>query len=224
MTNPIKYTFKSEIFPIVLLVASFVLGIYFYQHFPDRVATHWNYIGQPDGYSGKFFGALGLPLIFLGMYLLFLGLPFLDPKRERYQDFANTYLKFRNAIIFCMFLIFIASGFNNLGYNVPIDKTVSLSVGLLMIFIGNLMGKIKNNWFVGIRTPWTLSSENVWNKTHRMGGFMFVIFGLLIIAAPYLGKTLGLMAFILGVALAVFSTFGYSYWIYRKERQVVSSK
>ena len=99
------------------------------------------------------------------------------------------------------------------------DKTITVIIGLLFMYMGNLMGKIKNNWFVGIKTPWTLSSENVWNKTHRFGGYAFVIFGLMLILIPYLGKTLGLVAFISGLALLVFGTTAYSYLIYRREQK-----
>src|SRR3989344_2442875 len=219
MTNPIKLSFKTEIFPLIVLAASVVFSIYFYLHFPAQVATHWNIAGQPDNYSGKAFGAFFLPALLSAIYLLFMFIPYLDPKKERYADFAPAFLKLRNAIIFCLFLVFLASGFNNMGYNVPIDKTVPLAIGLLMIFLGNLMGKIKNNWFVGIRTPWTLSSENVWNKTHRVGGYAFIIFGLVIITVPYLGKTLGLIAFIGGAAIAVLGTIIYSYIAHKQEQK-----
>ena len=221
MTSPIKYNFKSEIFPLFLVCAALILGFYFYSHFPEKVVTHWNYAGEADGYGGRAAGAFAVPAMLAVMYFLFLFLPYFDPKKERYADFSEVYLKFRTAIIFCLFAVFSASGLYNLGFNIPIGKTVSLVIGLLMIFLGNLMGKLKKNWFVGIRTPWTLSSENVWNKTHRFGGFAFVIFGLLIIITPYLGKTLGLAAFIGGALLAVIGSIGYSYLAYRQERKKV---
>lgn len=218
MTNPIKFSFKTEIFPLLILAASVVLSVYFYLNFPGQVATHWNYMGQPDNYSGRAFGAFFLPVMLAAMYLLFIFIPYLDPKKERYADFAPAFLKLRTALILCLFLVFLASGFNNMGYNVPIDKTVPLTIGLLMIYIGNLMGKIKNNWFVGIRTPWTLSSENVWNKTHRFGGYAFIVFGLLIIISPYLGKTWGLIAFVGGAVVAVLGTIVYSYLAHKYEQ------
>lgn len=218
MSYPFKLSFKSETIPILFVVSSFVLGIYFYRHFPASVVSHWNFRGEPDGYSGKTGAALGIPFLLLGIYLLFLALPALDPKKDRYRDFAGPYAVFRAAIIAAMFIAYLSSGLYNLGYNVPVKFVIPIAVGLLMMVLGNFMGKLKNNWFVGIRTPWTLSSENVWNKTHRMGGYAFIFFGLLIIAAPFLPPALGLAAFIVGALTAVTGTFLYSYFIYRKEK------
>jgi uncharacterized membrane protein len=219
MPYPIKLSVKSEILPILAVIASVILGFYFYAHFPQTVVTHWNWAGQPNGYSGKFTGAFAIPLLLLGMYVLFLVFPMLDPKKERYADFAKVYHFFKAAIILILSGVYAASGFYNLGFNIKISLVVPLMVGILMIVMGNYMGKIKKNWFVGIRTPWTLSSENVWNQTHRVGGWMFMAFGLLIIISPLLPKVLGLAAFILGIILVVFGTFVYSYLLYRKENK-----
>ena len=218
MPYPIKLSLKSEFLPIILIIASFVLGGYFYANFPDQVATHWNFQGQVDGYSGKFNGAFLLPIMLLGIYLLLLAVPLLDPRSQRYGEFAKVYHIFKAGIVSALFLTFLASGLYNLGYHLDIRLIVPLAVGTLMILIGNFMGKIKSNWFVGIRTPWTLSSENVWNKTHRLGGWMFVLFGAVIILSPFLPKALGVALFVIGAALATLGTIGYSYRLYRKEK------
>jgi uncharacterized membrane protein len=218
MPYPIKLSLKTEVVPVLLILASFALGFYFYAHFPDRVATHWGFNGQPNGYSGKFAGAFLLPFILLGIYALFLALPFIDPKAERYRDFAKTYHFFKTAIVLVMFAVFVVAGVNNLGHPAGINRWIPVMLGLLMRAIGNYMGKIKQNWLMGIRNPWTLSSENVWNKTHRVGGWMFMAFGLLIILSPFLPKTLGIAAYILGIVLVIFGTTAYSYLLYRKEK------
>jgi uncharacterized membrane protein len=219
MPYPIKLSIKSEALPILAIIASAILGFYFYAHFPAQVVSHWNFQGMPDRYSGKFTGAFAIPMMLAGMYLLFLILPILDPKRDRYQSFEKVYHFFKAAIILLLLGVYIASGLYNLGYNVKINLVVPLLIGILMILIGNYLGKIKNNWFVGIRTPWTLSSENVWNKTHRMGGYMFILFGLIIIVSPFLPAKWGIAAFIAGVILVVFDTIVYSYLIYKKEQK-----
>lgn len=213
-----KLSFKQELPSLILLVLAWLMGWYFYQHFPDRVVSHWNFYGQPDAWSSKVANAWGLPAIVSGIYLLFLALPYLDPKKERYAEFARVYHIFKNLMLVVMLLVMAAGGLYNLGYPIPIQYVVPAIVGGLMIILGNYLGKLKQNWFVGIKTPWTLSSENVWNKTHRVGGYLFVIFGLLIITTPLLPRLLGLVAFITGVTLAVGGTFGYSYWIYTKEK------
>jgi uncharacterized membrane protein len=218
MTYPIKLSVKTEVIPVVLIVASWVFAFYFYAHFPAQVVSHWNFEGQPNGYMGKAGGAFAIPSLIVGIYLLFLALPLLDPKNERYAEFGEIFHFFKASIVFVLFGVYIASGFYNLGYPVSINLVVSILVGLLLIGLGNYMGKIKRNWFIGVRTPWTLSSENVWNKSNRFGGFTMVLFGLLVIASPLLPKKMGMFLFLAGALLATVGTIAYSFWIYRKEQ------
>src|SRR5690606_16693780 len=119
--KPINFTFKSEVVPWIILLASFASGIYFYSQFPDTVVSHWNFEGEPDGYTGKFWGAFLGPVVLFGMYLLFLTLPYLDPKKKNYKDFQTLYLYFRNMIMVVMLAIFALVGFYNLGYEVNIS-------------------------------------------------------------------------------------------------------
>ncbi|MBI5765839.1 SdpI family protein [Candidatus Falkowbacteria bacterium] len=217
MKSPIKLSIKTEILPILLIIISFALAFYFYAHFPERVAGHWNFNGQVDRSTSKTTGAFAVPFVLLGMYILFLVLPFFDPRKERYVEFSKTYHLIKLLIIGVLFIVYLATGLFNLGYPININLVVPWIIGLLMIILGNYMGKIKFNWFVGIKTPWTLSSENVWNKTHRVGGWFFIIFGLIIIITPLLPELLGLIAFSGGVALAVIGTFVYSYIAFKKE-------
>lgn len=218
MKYPMKISIKTELLPILLVIAGLGLGMYYYAHFPDRVAVHWNFAGVADRYGGRFEGAYGIPLMLVFMYGLFLVFPAIDPKRNRYQEFEKYFRVFRSAIMGVLFIVFLAMGISNLGYAVEIGPVVATAIGILMIVLGNFMGKIKNNWFMGIRTPWTLSSENVWNKTHRFGGWAFVFMGLAIMAAPHLPESLAVVLFGLGVGLAVFGTMIYSYWLYLKEK------
>ncbi len=218
MKYPMKISKSTEFLPVLLVILSLSLAMYFYSHFPDRVAVHWNFAGQVDGYSGRLQGAFAIPLMLTAMYGLFLLFPAIDPKRDRYAEFEKYFRVFRLAIMGVIFVIYLAMGFSNLGYAVKIGPLVAGVIGILMIILGNYMGKIKNNWFMGIRTPWTLSSENVWNKTHRLGGWMFVIFGLIIIFSPYMPSGLALILFVSSTVLAVLGTTLYSYWLYLKEK------
>lgn len=222
--NPLKLNFKTEILPILLVATAIISGFYFYTHFPAVVVSHWNFAGQPDGYSGKVSGAFAIPALISGMYLLFIFLPYLDPKGEKYQNFSKIYLLFRNLILLMLLIVYLASGAYNLGYYVNIQLIVPTLVGLLFIILGNYMGKIKSNWFVGVRTPWTMSSENVWNKTQSFGGKMMILFGLLIIITPLLPKILGIIVFVLGIIAVSFGSVIYSYLLYRKEKQAGLTK
>jgi len=219
MKYPIKTSFKTELWPILLVVASIISGIFFYSRFPEVVTTHWNFQGQPDGFSSRFVGAFGIPLMLVLMYGLFWLFPVVDPKKDRYAEFQKYFHIFRLSIMGVLFAVSIAAGISNMGGTVQIGTFVAAIIGTLMIVLGNYMGKIKNNWFMGIRTPWTLMSENVWNKTHRFGGWAFVIFGLIIIIAPHLPANVSLVLFVAGVLLVTLGTSVYSYWLYTKERK-----
>lgn len=220
MKSPIKINLKSEIFPLALLAISAVASVYFYQHSPDIIVTHWNFRGQADGFASKGFGSFFFPGLLVFIYLLMLAVPFFDPKRDSYKEFEKPYQIFRYAFMVILSAVYWATGLYNIGYNINIGITVAFLVGLLMIIIGNYLGKLKKNWFVGIKTPWTLSSDDVWTKTHRLGGILFIIFGLVIMIAPFLPETFALIIFIGWTAALIFGTFGYSYWLYRKELKI----
>jgi len=218
MSQPVKLSWKSEIFPILLILISLPLSFYFYWHWPSIVISHWNFSGQPDGYAPKTFMAFFFPILLLVMYLLFLIFPYLDPQKKRYQEFAPTYHLFKSLIMLVLFIVYILAGLYNLGYQINIAYTISLVIGLMMIVMGKYLDRIKFNWFMGIRTPWTLSSENVWNRTHRLGGRLLMIFGLVLIIMPYLPPSLALAAFIAGLLLLLAGTTIYSYLIFRQEK------
>lgn len=215
----IKFNLKKEILPILFIVATIIISILSYNYLPERVVSHWNFQGIPDGWSSKNFHAIFFPGIIALIYLIFYFLPKIDPRRERYQEFDKVYSIFKVMIIGVLFLVFVIATLSNLGYAINIGKTISLIIGIMMIIMGNYMGKIKNNYFVGIKNPWTLSSDNVWNKTHRFGGWTFVIFGLIIIVSPYLDVKYATPAFLGEVVLIVFGTMIYSYILYKKEQK-----
>jgi len=219
MANPVKPTVKTEFFPLALLVLTLAASVFFYNNLPERVATHWNFAGEVDGWGSGKAQAIAIPLMAVGMYLLFLLLPFLDPKKERYEQFSKIYHIFKTIILAMMVILYFVIGLNGLGYNLPVGVITPGLIGLLFIILGNYMGKIKMNWFMGIRTPWTLSSEEVWNKTHRFGGKMFILGGLLMIAEIFLPVSLKLPIFIIMIATLTLGTIGYSYLVYLKERK-----
>lgn len=219
MPNPIKPTIKTEFLPALLLIAIAIASVYFYRHFPASVPTHWNFAGQADNWSSPVFAAFFLPLITLGMYLLFLFIPYIDPQRERYAEFSFTYHLFKNVLIGFMAALYLAIGLNGMGYAMPIGDIVPTMIGALFILMGNYMGKLKLNWFIGARTPWTLSSETVWNKTNRLAGKTFVAGGLLMIAeslVPLSWKLPLLFAIVLTIALVPMI---YSYILFRQEQR-----
>ncbi|MDD5032035.1 MAG: SdpI family protein [Patescibacteria group bacterium] len=218
MKNPVKPTLKTEILPLLILVATIISSFYFYSHSPEIVPIHWNFAGEVDNWGSRSI-AFTIPAIMVGMYILFLVFPFLDPKKERYDQFRKVYHVFKDILILFMAIIYFATSLNTLGYNLPIGIIVPVGVGILFIIIGNYLGKIKMNWFVGIKTPWTLSSEEVWNKTHRFGGKMFMLAGLLIGLEAFLPISWRLPIFIAAMVILLIGTMGYSYLVYLKEKK-----
>lgn len=214
--NPVKPSLKTEWLSIVLLAITGVIAWYFYNHFPAIIPIHWNIAGEPDNWGSGKMNAIVLPSVILGTYLMFLVLPYLDPKKERYEQFAKTYHVFKSIFVGFMLIIYVATGLSALGYPIKIGAVVPGLVGVLFVIIGNYMGKLKMNWFVGVKTPWTLSSEEVWNKTHRFSGKIFVIAGLLMIIQIWLPITLKWIVFIGTISMLIFGSFGYSYYIYKK--------
>ncbi|MDP2708825.1 MAG: SdpI family protein [bacterium] len=219
MSSPIKPTVKTEIIPWLLIVFSLAASAYLYSRLPERVATHWNFAGQSDGYGSGKAQAVIFPLLIIGLYLMFLFIPYIDPKKDRYAEFSKIYHIFKNIILTMMAVIYAMVGLNGLGYSVPVGLIMPALIGSLFIVIGNYMGKIKRNWFMGIRTPWTLSSEEVWNKTHRFGGKMFILAGILMIANIFLPASWRLPVFIFSIVAIVLGTIGYSYLAYVQEKK-----
>ncbi|MGG1558232.1 SdpI family protein [Geobacillus thermoleovorans] len=164
---------------IVLTVLAYFLSLAALPYLPDQVAIHWNASGEADGFSNKWLGAFLPPLLMTFLIILMGVLPKLDPKKANYSRFQKSY-RIVNAALACFFLLLhIVTLAYNLGVPVDIGRLVPVGVGALLIVLGNYMPKIKHNYFIGIRTPWTLASETVWHKTHRLGGKVFIAMGIL---------------------------------------------
>lgn len=219
MSSPIKSSFKTEWFSLSLLVISFISGIYFWQNFPARVATHWGLNGQADGYSGPLMAAFMLPLLMLVMYIVFLIMPYLDPKKEQYVTFAPIYHKFKEIIISFVFILYMLTGVNGLGYPINISLYVPVMVGALFAIIGLLLKNVKMNWFMGIRTPWTMSSETVWEKTHKLSSRVFIVSGFFMAATVLVTENFKIVFFIIAIAMIVFVLPIYSYFLFLKEKK-----
>ncbi|CUA80420.1 SdpI family protein [Anoxybacillus suryakundensis] len=170
---------------IILVLCSYVLSFIAIPYLPNEVAIHWNAAGEPDNFMNKWWGALLLPLLLTGMTFLLIYLPKIDPRKENYEKFEKVYRIFLHVLVIFFVSLHVVTLAYNIGISVQVDVVVPLGVGLLFIVLGNYMPKIKPNYFFGIRTPWTLDNEVVWQKTHRVGGKVFVIMGVLIMLTVF---------------------------------------
>ena len=162
----------------VLALAPFAVVALNWGRLPDQVPLHWNVANQVDRYASKSHLWL-LCCIAPALCLLFQFLPKIDPKKENYGKFQGKYDLFGPILPGIMLLVMAVtvSEATNPGA-LPIGRLILGAVSIVLMVAGNVMGKVKTNWFMGIRTPWALSDPDVWNKTHRMGGRVFFLGGL----------------------------------------------
>jgi len=198
------------------LIITFTLTIAIYPTVPDRVVSHWNAAGQADGYMSKFWGLFLIPLIMTGFVALFAVLPRIDPHKKNYEKFRDYYEGF--ILLFVLFLLAIQVQIIlwSIGYQISPNLIFPLLIGILFIYIGFLLGHAEQNWFVGIRTPWTLSSKTVWKKTHELGGKLFIIAGVISCAGIFFGEYALWFILVPALAVAVY-TVAYSYIEFQKE-------
>ena len=195
----------------IAAVFPFVLSAAFYGRLPEKVATHFNGYGVPDGYSSRAFAAFGLPAIFLGCLFLVVFAMRFDPKYKNLGNKVPRLIPWFLAVFFIVIQSVIIGFALNAAFNVT--AAIHLMVGILFIVIGNYLPKTKQNYTVGIKLPWTLESTENWNRTHRIGGFVWVIGGALMIVLGLLGR-MDLFFAVLIVMVGV--PFAYSFYLYRK--------
>ena len=209
---------RSRWFGLVVAALAAAVSVWAYPLLPDMVVTHWNLRGAPDGYSSRFWAVAVMPLVMLGLTGVFAVLPKMDPRRENYAKFLDSYWLIANAILVFMGVAHVLILANGLGYSVQIDRLLPLGVGLLFAFLGNYLTRIEPNWFIGIRTPWTLSSDTVWRKTHRTGGWLFVIGGIVIAAGAFAPRGAFLPLFVVTVVVVALIPVVQSYILWKREQ------
>lgn len=206
---------KSEIITGLIMITSFILVAIFYPQLPDKIASHWNIQGQVDGYMTKSWGIFFPPTISAVLWILFLIIPRIDPKKENIQKFRKYFNGFIILLFLFLLFIYLLTIFWNLGYHFNIIRFLTPAIGILFYYAGILVSNAQPNWSVGIRTPWTLSNETVWQKTHHLGGILFRICGVLSFVAIFWTK----IAFFMVLGSAIVSALIciiYSYWLYKE--------
>jgi uncharacterized membrane protein len=204
--------------PVIPIAVAFVFSAAVYGKLPERVPVHWDWTGQPDRWGSRLEGAFLMPAMTLGLWLLLRFLPKIDPRRANYARFGDTYDFVVAAIVTFMAGLHVVVLGAALGWPIAVDRVVPGAVGVLLVIIGNLLPRARSNWWFGIRTPWTLSSDRVWQKTHRVGGYLMILAGAGLILHAIVARrwTIWLSGSL--VALSVFGTMVYSYLKWRDER------
>jgi uncharacterized membrane protein len=202
------------------LIVSFVFvaiaagaAIWLYPRLPAQVPVHWDMSGQANRYAPKFWGAAMWPLLIFGLAVLTVALPAISPRRFEIKPFAGIYGALMLVIQGVMLVIGMTALLVGAGFALPLSTIVPLAVGVLLMVLGNYMGKLRKNFFIGIRTPWTLASDAVWERTHRLAGWVFVLAGVAMVIATLAHAMPGWGLVVIVAVLLI--PYVYSFFVYR---------
>jgi uncharacterized membrane protein len=207
---------KKEIIAILIIIILFLIAFYVYPKLPDKVPVHWNAKGEIDGYGSRFIGVFLFPLIILGIYLLIAIIPRIAVFKENIKLFQKHFYGMKLAFVLFFGVIYISTLLPNFWYKFNIGRIIMPALAILFYYVGYIMKFAKRNFFIGIRTPWTLSNDNVWDKIHKIGSVTFRINALIFILGIFIPKYFIWIVLIPILANVIFLFF-YSYFLYKKE-------
>ncbi len=200
----------------VLIALAAIAGLILSSQLPDPMPSHWNAAGEVDGYMSRFWGIWLMPLMTLGITLLLAVVPVIDPLKANIEQFRSLYNAFIVGFVVYMLYVYGLTLASALGYQFNMTYMLLPVVGLLFIGLSFLIKNARRNFFIGIRNPWTLSSDKVWDKTHKLGAKMFMGSGVVVILSAFLGKNRYwlMMAALLAATLV---PIVYSYTLWKRE-------
>lgn len=211
-------TKTTTLLVILLIGLATGLGLILWPRLPAQMASHWNIQNQVDGYLPRFWGVLMLPIMTIGLYLLFLLIPLIDPLKDNIAKFRAAFNTFIFLLMVFLVYIYLLTLAFNLGYRFRMSLAMLPALGGFFFYVGIMLGKVKRNWFIGIRTPWTLSSDTVWEETHRLGGILFKISGILAISGTFFGAYAIWFVMLPLLGSSIFLVI-YSYRLYQCENR-----
>jgi len=207
----------TAIFSITIILTLFALGALIYSTMPEQMASHWNANDEVDGYMNRFWGVYMMPLISVFILALFLLLPNIDPLKENILAFRKEFNLFILITLIFLAYIWLLTILWNLGYtSFKMGSAILPALGFLFFVIGYVIRKAKRNWFIGIRTPWTLSSDAVWAEIHRIGGTLFMLSGFFAIMGVFFGAY-GVWFTLVPLLSSTLFLYVYSYILYQRE-------
>ncbi len=210
-----RVNWRVEIPQWLIVAGMFVAAAILWPTIPSRVPVHWDASGNVNGYGGKFEALLLMPIITIGIYLLLLFIPRIDPGKANYAQFASMYVVIRYVVLLVMAAIYVFTILAVKGAGFDMTRVIIGVIAVMFIVLGNVLGKVRPNWFVGVRTPWTLSSKRSWVRTHRLAGWLFALCGIILLALAIVGigaALIWVMLGLLGVMVAVLVVYSYVEW------------
>ena len=211
----------TTIVVLIMLIGATATGLLLWDRLPEQMASHWNLNDEADGSMSKFWGVFMVPLITLAMLVLFLVIPSIDPLKANIAQFRESFNLFIVLMVAFMLYIYGLTLAWNLGYtDFRMSASMLPAIGLLFIFIGFMLRQAKRNFFIGIRTPWTLSSDRVWEKTHQVGSILFMLAGALAVFGSFFGGATALWMVMIPIFGSTIFLVIYSYVLYKQETNV----
>ncbi|MDP1544740.1 MAG: SdpI family protein [Anaerolineales bacterium] len=207
----------TSIIVLILIGAAVIVGALFWNQLPEQMASHWNANDEVDSYLPKFWGVWMMPLVTLGMFALFLVIPSIDPLKANIAQFRgvfNLFILFITAFMLYMHGLTLAW---SLGYEFRMSAAMLPFMGILFVFVGYMLRQAKRNWFIGIRTPWTLSSDTVWDKTHQLGSVLFIVSGAFAFLGAFFGGPTAMWLTLVPVIGSALFLVIYSFVLYQRE-------
>lgn len=179
---------------VLLIVMSAVFAVALYPRLPDPMPTHWNWSGAADGFMPKPWGVFLISFMMAGVALLLAVLPRISPRGFALSPFVRVYDVLQTVVVAFFAFVNGVALLTAADVRLSMDRWIFAGLGLLLAVLGNLLGKTTKNFFFGVRTPWTLASDEVWLRTHRLAGKLFVAAGFLVFAASLAGGSVPLLA------------------------------
>lgn len=208
-----KYTTMAV---AIIILLSVVVGVYFYPQLSERVARHWNIYGQADGWLPRFWVVFFIPFIATVLYLLLEAVPRIDPLGHNIKKFRDEYDTFVVLIVAFLFYIHLLVLLINTGVKLDIFQWIAPGFAILFYYFGILSEKSHRNWFIGFRTPWTMSSDRVWAKTNKVGAKLFKAVGIISLIGIFMPKY-WIFVILFSAIFVVIYTVVYSYNVWKKE-------
>ena len=207
---------KKHLFPLLLIATTLIIWLFAYPNLPEQLPTHWNFNGEADGYSTKLSAMLMQIGIMTLIYLSANFMPKIDPRKANYTYFLKGYTIIYNSMLTIFFVLNILMVLNGLGHDIPMSSIGTLVIGTLFVILGNFLPQVRSNFSIGVRTPWTLSNDEIWRKTHRFMAKIFFIAGIILILVTFVSGLLKQIAVIGIVIVVIIAPYIYSFLAYRK--------
>ena len=202
--------------PAALIAGAVLFSLAVYSRLPEEVPVHWGLSGAPDRFASRLEGAFLIPAMMIALFAIMQWYPSRDPRAANIAKFRGAYDTVVTATIALLSGLHVLSLGNALGWRIDIPKIGMVALGLMFILLGNLMPLARSNFIFGIRTPWTLSSDTVWMRSHRVGGYAMVVAGIITIVAGFVAQPVGYIVALASLLIAGIVPIGYSYILWSR--------